>query len=194
MINKSKLLNTLLQKKTRDYSYTVLFFLLFSFFIFFAIKPSLNTAFSLKKKLADLQRIDKAYEAEIIKVVDLQKKLEAVRDDLYLLEDAVPKKSTVNIIIDDIKQLGEKDKVTINQIDISEVNIKGEPTEGKPVAITISMDLDAKYEDFSNFINDIHNQRRIKLIQNFDISSSQNEAASGSANLKLSMQVDSYYL
>src|SRR3990167_863968 len=48
-----------------DYFFVIFFLLIFSVFIIFAIKPSLITAYSLKKEEIDLTKIDKVYEEKI---------------------------------------------------------------------------------------------------------------------------------
>ncbi|GAB4219079.1 MAG: hypothetical protein Fur009_3420 [Candidatus Microgenomates bacterium] len=43
-------LKNIFTKKVQDYTYVILFLLIFSIFIIFAINPSLKTAFSLTKE------------------------------------------------------------------------------------------------------------------------------------------------
>ena len=61
----TKINKTIFSKKTKDYTFIILFLLIFSIFIFFAVKPSLTTAVSLKKEEFDLQRVDLLYEKKI---------------------------------------------------------------------------------------------------------------------------------
>ena len=64
-INLKKIIRTLGDKKVRDYIYISIFFILFSIFIFFAIKPALTTAFSLKKEEEELKEKNLIYQKAI---------------------------------------------------------------------------------------------------------------------------------
>ena len=55
------LLKSIFEKKSGDNIYVIFFLLIFSIFIVFAIKPSLMTAYSLKKEEIDLTKIDQVY-------------------------------------------------------------------------------------------------------------------------------------
>ncbi|GIW64964.1 MAG: hypothetical protein KatS3mg092_0897 [Patescibacteria group bacterium] len=66
--------------KSQDYTYIILFLIIFSIFIFFAINPSLKTAFSLKKEKNDLEVINNIYEQKIINIANIQNQLEENRE------------------------------------------------------------------------------------------------------------------
>ena len=49
-MNLGVILKSIFEKKSGDYIFIIFFLLIFSVFIIFAIKPSLATAYSLKKE------------------------------------------------------------------------------------------------------------------------------------------------
>jgi len=55
----SNISKSIFVKKTGNYISIIFFLLIFSIFIIFAIKPSLTTAFSLKKEEVDLKKVDR---------------------------------------------------------------------------------------------------------------------------------------
>lgn len=71
-----QVLEKLKSKKAKDYTHITIFFLVFSIFIVFAIRPSLVTAFSLRQQREDLERLDTQYENVVSNIVANQSTLE----------------------------------------------------------------------------------------------------------------------
>ena len=67
---------SIFEKKSREYIYVIFFLLIFSVFIIFAIKPSLTTAYSLKKEEIDLTKVDQVYEEKINNITLIQTQIE----------------------------------------------------------------------------------------------------------------------
>jgi len=80
----SNILKSIFVKNTGNYVSVIFFLLIFSIFIIFAIRPSLTTAFSLKKEELDLKKVDKIYEEQISNIVSIQTQIEENREDLPL--------------------------------------------------------------------------------------------------------------
>src|SRR3989344_8082206 len=92
---------SIFQKKRGNYIFIIFFLLIFSIFIIFAIKPSLTTAFSLKKEELDLKRVDRIYEEKINSITSIQTQIEENRDNLPLLSHSISEHPEVNKIIED---------------------------------------------------------------------------------------------
>ena len=60
-MDRKKILELLKQKQVQDYTFSIAFFLVFSFFVIFAIRPNLITAFSLQKELEELKLLMEKY-------------------------------------------------------------------------------------------------------------------------------------
>src|SRR3989344_3708776 len=105
----SNILKSIFVKNTGNYVSVIFFLLIFSVFIIFAIKPSLTTAFSLKKEELDLQQVDRVYEEKINSITMIQAVIEENRDNLPLLNQSVSANPEVNKIIEDIKKIADKD-------------------------------------------------------------------------------------
>lgn len=188
-INKDLIFN----KKTTDYTFVVLFLLIFSMFIIFAIRPSLTTAFSLKKEEQDLNKVDKLYEDKILNIAQVQSLIEGNRNDLPLLNQAVSNSPQVNKMFDDIKQAADNNGFVIRKANIGEVNLF-ESNKKSLQTIKVTLEGEAKFDDFSKFYQAIFNQRRLKTIQNVKISNATDIAASNSGQLKIKLDVEGYYL
>ena len=110
-------------KKTRDYTFIVLFLLIFSVFIIFAINPSLKTAFSLKKEEKDLVKVDTLYEKKIMDISSIQSQIEENRDSLFLINEAISEYPEVNKMVDDVKTIADKNSLMIRKANIDEVSL-----------------------------------------------------------------------
>lgn len=181
-------------KKTTDYTFTILFFLIFSIFIFFAIKPSLTTATSLKKEEIDLKAIDSRYENNIINIASVQSLMEEYRDQLPLLTDAISNHPQVNKMIDDITKAGELTSFAIKKASIGEVNLLD--TKNKQL-LTLHLTIEgaSDFDTLMKFIQSLLNQRRLKTIEKMVITENQdNQQASPSGQLRVVMDIEAYYL
>ena len=72
MIDKKTLLKGILNRKDLvDYTYGILFLIISSFFLFFAIRPALTIAFSLQRESIDLKKLNAQYEENVLKIVEM---------------------------------------------------------------------------------------------------------------------------
>ena len=189
MDKKKKIKNALLEISP-DYSYIIMFLVIFSVFIFFAIRPSLSTAFSLKKEEADLSNIDSLYEKKIMDVSLIQTQIEESRDSIFLLDEALSQNPAVNEMVEDIKTIADKNNLLIRTASISDIDLSKKQT--KLGYINFVIDGKITYPDLVNLIKDIHNQRRLKTIEKITIN--QDKEGTSSGILLINMQVNGYYL
>src|SRR3989338_6635584 len=119
----SNISKSIFVKKTGSYISIIFFLLIFSIFIIFAIRPSLTTAFSLKKEEADLKKVDKVYEDNINNIVLIQTQMEENRNDLPLFSQSISEYPEVNKIIEDIKKIADKNSFIINKASIVDINL-----------------------------------------------------------------------
>ncbi len=180
-------------KKTTDYSFAILFFLIFSFFIMFAIEPNLATATSLRKQEEDLAKIDNLYEGQIINIAEIQNFMEQNRDDFYLLSDAIPQYPKVNKIVEDINAVAAKNSFTITKASIGEVNLIDTNKKGLNT-LQMSVEGQATFEDCLNFIRDLFAQRRLKTIEQITVKKQNTPVSSASGQLDISLNLTGYYL
>lgn len=183
-------LKSIFNQKTQDYTFVILFFLIFSIFIFFAINPSLKTAFSLKKEEADLTKVDTLYEQKIMNITDIQNQIEENRDNLPLLNQAVSQYPEVNKMFDDVKTIADKNSFTITKANISEVNLK--QTTKKIEKLTLNIEGKTGFDNLLGFMNDLFAQRRLKMIDDLTINKDKDSTNSGQLNVVLT--IDGYYL
>lgn len=181
---------SIFEKKRSNSMYVIFFLLIFSIFIIFAIKPSLTTAYSLKKEEIDLTKVDQVYEEKISNITLIQTQIEENREDLPLLSQAISEQPEVNKIIEDVKKTADKNSITINKATIVDINFS--KTNKEKQNVKLQMEATANFGNLKMFIGDIFAQRRLKLIDNLIINKDQESSASG--NLKVTLTINGYYL
>jgi len=184
------ILKSIFEKKGGEYTYIIFFLIIFSVFIIFAIRPSLTTAYSLKKEEADLTKLDQVYEEKISNITLIQTQIEENRDNLPLLNQSISEKPEVNKIVEDIKKIADKNSLTINKANI--VNINFTTTNKEKQNVKLQMEATASFENLKLFIADVFAQRRLKIINELLISREKESTDSG--NLKVNLTIDGYYL
>lgn len=185
------LISSLNDKKTKDYTYTTLFFVIFSIFIFFAIKPSLSTAINLSKQEKELLSIDNKYELLIGQIVQIQSALEDVRDRLYLIDEALPPQPNLNVIMSDIQNSATKNNVAIRSMSIQRINLV-ESKKNAFRSMVVNVELGSSFDDYVRFERELILQRRLKNIKSVTID--REALGSGSATLQIKAEIEGYYL
>ncbi len=188
---KTTIAKSIFTKKTGDYTFTIMFFLIFSMFIVFAIKPSLTTAASLKKEEADLEKIDAVYEKKIIAIATIQQTMEANRNDFFLLGQAISSYPKVNKMIEDIKSVADQNSFTIQKAGVDDVNLFD--TKNKDIQkILVTVEGTSSFDNTMKFTQALFSQRRLKTIPKMTINHS--AESSDSAKLKVTLIIEGYYL
>lgn len=191
---KVRITKKIFTKKAQDYTFTILFFLIFSLFILFAIRPSLTTAAGLKKEEVDLKAIDAQYENNITNIASVQSLMEQHREELPLLTDAIADHPQVNKMIDDIKKASDQTTFGLRKASIGEVNLLDTKVQDLQT-LHLTIEGTSDFDTLMKFIQALFHQRRLKTVQRLIISrDQQQDQATASGQLKVIMEVEAYYL
>ena len=184
-MDKEKLLQLLSNKEVRKYGFDITFFVMFSFFLIFAIRPNLITAFSLQKELQDLKIQNKESEAVILQVVNYQSTLEEYRDKIPLLDQAVPSTPTVAQVVDEIRKSASDSGILLHAVSVESIDLKGEQeSEVKTQqsdaidSFTVSVNGSASINGANVFLDKLMNQRRLKKIDSVTLTQEENGSTS----------------
>lgn len=190
---KSVIKRNLFVKKATDYSYTILFFISFAFFTFFVIRPNILTILSLQEESGKLHILDTGYENVIKKIVDIQSFLEENRSDLYLLDEALPTLPQINKLVNDSQYSASNSGMNLSAMSINKVDLRD--TEKKIVRkkINITLEGGANFTQSKEFITEVMNDRRLKMIQRITFDQDTKSGTVG-GTLKLLLEVEGYYL
>jgi len=192
-MDKDKIKKTLTGTKVTDYSYAVIFFLTFSFFAFFVIRPNLVNVFALQEELGRLHILDQGYENVIRRIVDIQSFLEANRSDLYLLDESIPSTPNISGLVNDINRAASSSGLVVDEIDISKVNLKQTGEKSKRSILTVNLGTSSEFDAAKAFKDSLESQRRLKLLQRIQLQrGDQTSSTSGSLDVKL--EVEGFFL
>jgi len=190
---KSVIKRKLLVKKATDYSYTILFFVSFAFFTFFVIRPNILTILSLQEESGRLHILDVGYENVIKKIVDIQSFLEENRSDLYLLNEALPTLPQINKLVNDSQFSASSSGMNLSAMPINKVDLRDIKKRTVRQKINITLEGEANFAQSKEFITEIMNDRRLKMIQRISFERDTKMGTTGGA-LKLLLEVEGYYL
>lgn len=192
-MEKKQILKKLLSQKNKDYTYAIAFFLIFSFFILFIIRPNLVSVFEANNKIEELHTLDTFYNTQIDKIIELQTTLEENRDNMLLLNQAIAKKPEVNKILSDVDISSQEGGLVTSGITVSDINLKEKEDGDKLKSFTLNMNFNGDFQNSVSFIKKIFDQRRLKTISNLDISRDEKES-SESSKLQITMMILGYFL
>ncbi|CAN5172789.1 hypothetical protein BH09PAT2_BH09PAT2_00650 [soil metagenome] len=169
-LNRQKIIALLQEKRVQNYSFLIIFFIIFSFFVIFAIRPNLMTAFNLQKELQDLKLQSREFESKIQQIVAYQSVLELHRDDLSLLDEAIPRTPELAKVIEDVRQSATDSGVLLESLSIEKVDYK-EKTKAKEIhTFSITANASATSANLRVFFDMLLNQRRLKALDIIDLS------------------------
>jgi Tfp pilus assembly protein PilO len=177
-------------KKTASYFTLTISLLSLSFFGIFAIRPTISTAVSLNKKIQDLKKLNIKYEEKIGSLIRAQTEYEKIRNDLPLIDIAIPKNASFNKLVGGIERYADTENIILNQLQIDTVPISTLSATGKLFNYGFNIQAVGNYQSLQAFINHLLNWRRIAKINSLDFTK---EVSSPGANLKLVIKGITYY-
>lgn len=192
-MDKNEILKKLFTKKTRDYSYAIAFFLIFSFFVFFVIRPNILSVFSAQAKIEQLKKANFIYDSQIERVINLQSTLELNREELQVLNQAISESAEVKKLFSDIHASIEESSLESEKMELSEVSLKNNGNNQNALkSLTITINVNGDFAGFMAFLKNIYNQRRLKRAKGFMISRA--EESTQSARLQIKVDIEAFEL
>lgn len=191
-INKAyrKLTPLIKDKKTSSYLSLILSLFSISFFGFFAIRPTLITAVTLNKSVADLKKLDIEYENKIGNIITAQSQYEQIRGDIPDIDLALPKDAMFNQLANALEKFAEKANLLIKQLQIDRSPISRLPPSGKVENIQFSILTSGSYISSSDFIQHLLNWKRLIILDSLELSK---EGGTESAELRMTLKGKTYY-
>jgi hypothetical protein len=188
--------------KNKIYTSVIFSFLAISLFAWFAIKPTIQTIIYLQREISDKTVLDKSMEQKIANLIEAQTNYENVKNQLYLMEDAIPVNPDSLDAVIQLKNLVNTTEATISSLQVSQVPIfsdtndlkQGIPSNNNYAVNSI---VSGMYPDIEQYLTSLVGMRRIFSIDSLTISpDSENEKRTSSTSakmLRLIIQLKSYY-
>lgn len=192
----------------RAYTAIVLSFLVVSLFAWYAIRPTMQTIFTLKREIVDKTVVNSKMEDKISSLIEAQAVYQEIEPDLPLVDQALPESTDAIRAVVQIQSLAQDVHVTISSLSLSSIPLThatGSAAQRKPTNapenFPISFSVNGTYTDIKNFILGIDNLRRIMQIQSMTFTPIRisSRISSGSATptgnqIKLDLKLLVYYM
>lgn len=194
---------------TRAYTAIIFSFLVVSLFSWYAIRPTMQTIFTLKREIADKTDLNKKMEDKISALIEAQAAYQDMEPNLPLINQALPQTSDAVRAARQLQALAEDSHVTVTGISISSLPLTADTGPGMPQATAsgklanfpISLSVTGAYPDIKNFIGGILNLRRTIQIDSMVFipvrasdTIATNSATPTSTQIKLDLKLKVFYL
>jgi Tfp pilus assembly protein PilO len=171
-------------KKARTYVGIILSILTITFFVIFAIKPTLTTIAQLIKQTKDQKLVVVALEKKIANLSQAQNEYLAVESDLYLVDEALPQEPQVPLLIKQLETLAYQSGVSIGRLRINEVDLKKTgSTKIEKQPLSFSFAAFGNYSNLKTFLSSLSSLRTIILVESFSFQKGTVEKSGLSLNL-----------
>ncbi len=187
-MDSKKLVALFQEKKVQDYTFNIFFFLVFSIFLLFAIRPNILTVFNLQKELQELNLKNKESENIILQIVNYQSVMENYRDKLGLLDEAIPSSPGLAKAIEDVRSTASASGLLLTEMNVESVNFKDEEGSGEMETYQILVDSNGSIENLNTFITAVLKQRRLKMVESIGISTP------SEGSVQITLTIKTYYL
>jgi hypothetical protein len=178
------------EKSGSYFAITISLFTL-SFFGLFAIRPTLLTAVNLIRSVNTLKELNEKYELKINSIIKTQSEFENVRNDLFLIDIALPENSLFSKLALALEKMADRSNVTIQQLQMDKASISKLPPSNQVQNYNFSLVTSGDFPSSIAYLTSLINAKRIITLQSLDF----NKDSSGttSANIRLTIRAQAYY-
>lgn len=192
-MNKKSIIPKVLNKKQlKDYTYAILFLSIASFFLFFAVRPALKIAFSLRRELVELRDLNVKYEKAVVEMVRLQEVMERVRENKDLIMQAIPQNPETASFISTIKEDIDNIGFQLDSLNISGIKLKSED-EKKIETLGMQMQVVGDFNQAKLLVKGVTEKRRIINISDINLEK-EDKDSTNSGSLNIDMNINGFYL
>ena len=185
-----KPLEPILQKpKNRVYTATVLSFLTVSLFVWYAIRPTVQTILSLRREIRDSTQVNEQMETKIAALVEAQASYQEIIPRLGLLKEAVPETPDMVELLVQLRDLARAVDATVSGASVVSIPLtvdknkviapvpepvpstspSSQPAAQKHTTNGLTITVEGPYESVKQFIQGIYSLRRIATITDMSL-------------------------
>lgn len=192
-----------LKKRQEDYRFirtveVAATFVLISFFLVFAIRPTALTISSLWGDIKSKQILKSQLETKIDNIVKAQDNFSQVQERYQIVENSLPSRPRFAETAEQIQQSGSNSGLTVNSFDYNVDDSGGNLISPNVKEYQVSLILDGSFASTTDFISRLLQNRRLININSLDIGLSSspglsNPTSSSSGSINASFDSDYYY-
>jgi len=185
------------RKDLRSFGELSLTLLVISFFLFFAIKPTLVIIAGLNKEINDKQVTSENLQKKITSLVAAQTEYTQNQDRFYLIDQALPETPDFPLLIFSLEKEATTSGVSLQSISITKIELKNaNKTNPNPAAVPsfeFNSVLTGPYENLKLFLGQLENLRRIITLDTINFGKTKaTEKEVAKISLSISGRVDFY--
>lgn len=155
------------KKKVRVYTEIVLSLFTITFFIVFAIRPTLVTIAGLVKTIKDQRLVNQKLEEKVQILGPAQQKYLLIEPELKFVDQALPKTPQLSLLVKQLEALSQASNVNLKTVQFKQVVLKNQNTSSKHEAIGFSLMAQGNYQDLKKFLEKLYLLRRIVALKGF---------------------------
>lgn len=158
-------------ERFRAYSSLILSLFMMAFLGFFAVKPTLKTITLLRREIKDSQRVNKALEKKINNLSLAQSEYLLIKNDIYVLDQALPIDPKMIPLIQNIEKLSASSSASISAMRLPKIPLEKDKTATISALIPLEFDLSLNsfFENVISFVTNMQNLRRIVNIESLNL-------------------------
>lgn len=180
------------QKKVRTYAGIVFSILTVSFFVVFAIKPTLITIAVLNKELKDQREVAKKLDNKITALSSAYQEHKKLSLKLYLIDEALPQKTEISLLTKQIEFLASQTNVEIINLRYTKTTLKGEESTEEAKKVNFALGASGSFQNLKELLHSLGSLKRTIIINSFGFKAPKgNEPQSA---LTLTINADAYFL
>jgi len=134
----------------------------------FAIRPTLNTVFGLRRKISDLIDVDKRLDSKIQSLITAQSTYAKFDPQLSMLDRALPKIPDVDIMIIDIENAVSDSGAKLTSLTVDKTGLTPDAwtansgfVPGKRVPLSFKLDISGDFASGQKLLKNLINAPRI---------------------------------
>lgn len=179
-----------LQKpKIKAYTFLVLSLFTSSFFLFFAVRPTINTIINLRKQIADSSTVNSKLTEKINTLSQIQAQYEVIKSDLPLLMQALPVRADVAGLVQQIEKITKDNQTVLSAMQFGDASLVGEGSvkdNQNAVPITFQISASGDYAHLLTLLSSINKLPRLVSVDSVNISA-------GTASPTATIRLKAYY-
>ncbi|MCL5675627.1 MAG: type 4a pilus biogenesis protein PilO [Patescibacteria group bacterium] len=167
--------------RVKGYTFLILSIFTSAFFLFFAVRPTLNTIINLRRQISDSMDVDAKLTQKINALSQIQAQYEIIKPDLPLLSQVLPPVSDVAGLVQQMEKTSSDNQLALSAVQFSDVSLVGERQKKDAasglVPVSFQITEAGDYAKIVNFIESIKKLSRLISIENVNFDSASSSPA-----------------
>jgi len=163
------------QERLKEYIYISLTLFTVSFFILFAISPTLNTVANLNKQYDDNKLIYDALKQKRKDLASLDTQYEALKSDIDFVYSAIPKSTKIPKLTRQVENIAASNDLKITKLAFGTIEIYPNVKTTPIYSFSFTVSVAGSRENANKFISDLINFDRIVGIDSIQTGTNQDK-------------------